>query len=316
MIAEAVLFGLIKAQAATTGAAAVVLAARPLARRLIGPRLAYRLWTLVPIALVVTLFPALTEFTHGDLPAIWFGRQSAMAPPPWAAEALRPWAAPALTAWAAGAVVLASIFVAAEWRFRRLARRGLAGPALIGVAWPRMVTPIDYEQRFTARERTFIRAHERAHFERRDPLANLLIAMLQVLGWFNPLSHAAAAAARLDQEMACDATVVEFRPKIRRGYAEALLKAHIDRARMPLACAFSGLGRHPLELRLRQLARPSLTLTQHTLGSAAVGLLALTVALTVWALEPRGPSTPAFDWSSLPFAHAQPVLVTTLTIGD
>ncbi len=316
MIAEALLFGLIKAQAACSVAILLVLAVRPLARRAIGPRLAYRLWTLVPLAGLVTLFPALTEFTHGDLPNIWFGRQTAITPPPWAAEALRPYAMPALALWAAGTLALTLVFAVAEWRFRRLARRGLAGPALIGVAWPRMVTPADYEERFTARERTFIRAHERAHFERRDPLANLLIASLQALGWFNPLSHLAAAAARLDQEMACDATVVEFRPKIRRGYAKALLKAHMDRARLPLACGFSALGRHPLELRLRQLARPSLSLLQHAVGSACVGSLALALTVTIWAVEPRGVTSPSFDWSSLPFARSQPVLVTTLTMGD
>jgi beta-lactamase regulating signal transducer with metallopeptidase domain len=309
MIAETVLFALLKAQAAMTGAILVVLAARPFARAAMGPRLAYRLWALVPLAGVVTLFPTLSEFTQGEMPTIWFGRPSALHPAAWITEGAWPLAGPVLGAWAAGAVVLATIFALAEWRFRRLARRGLAGPALIGVAWPRMVTPADYEQRFTARERTFIRAHERAHFERRDPLANLLIATLQVLGWFNPLSHLAAAAARLDQEMACDATVVEFRPKIRRGYAEALLKAHIDARRAPVACAWSPLGRHPLELRLRQLGRPALSLAQHTAGSAAVGLLALILALTIWALEPRGIAGPSFNWSALPYANIQAVLL-------
>ena len=39
-----------------------------------------------------------------------------------------------------------------EASFRRRAALGLAGPAVMGVAWPRIVTPSDYAERFTAAE--------------------------------------------------------------------------------------------------------------------------------------------------------------------
>ena len=43
--------------------------------------------------------------------------------------------------------------------------------------------------------------------------------------WFNPLIHLAAHLIRIDQEIACDETVVARHPGDRKAYAQALLKA-------------------------------------------------------------------------------------------
>src|SRR5690606_9610252 len=118
--------------------------------------------------------------------------------------------------WLVGAVLGLALLTAAQLRFLARVRERKAGPAVVGFAWPRMVTPADYERRFTPEEREVVRAHERAHIDRQDPRANALAAVLQAVNWFNPLVHLAARHMRLDQELACDAAVVRRFPLARR----------------------------------------------------------------------------------------------------
>jgi len=53
----------------------------------------------------------------------------------------------------------------------RSARAGV-GPAVVGVLRPRIVTPSDFETRFSEDERALILAHERTHLRRGDHIAN------------------------------------------------------------------------------------------------------------------------------------------------
>ncbi len=157
----------------------------------------------------------------------------------------------------------------------------------MGLSWPRMVAPADYETRFTAPERALIRAHEQTHITRGDPRSNLVIAAGLVLGWFNPLVHLAARCARLDQELACDAAVVARNPQSRSLYAQTLLKAHSGKPGSVFACAIADGGRHPLEVRIGALSRRPLTVEQYVTRATLLGLLALAMAVGVWSLSPR-----------------------------
>src|SRR5439155_14936998 len=51
--------------------------------------------------------------------------------------------------------------------------------------------------------------HELAHLKRRDLWLNWLIALLQILHWFNPLIWFGFARWRADRELACDALALE-----------------------------------------------------------------------------------------------------------
>jgi beta-lactamase regulating signal transducer with metallopeptidase domain len=299
-LSEVFVLGLLRAQIAASLAILSAMALRGPVRRLGGADIAYRLWALVPAAALSSLFPTLAEFMSRDslFGAALFGDGRTVA----GGAVLRAltddrfwgdWAQVLTAAWLVGAVGLAGLILLAEMRFRRLARLGLAGPAIVGVAAPRLVTPFDYAERFSEAERGFIRRHERAHLQRGDNLANLVIAAVQVLAWFNPLVHVAGSLARLDQEAACDAQVLEGRPRDRRPYAEALLKAHLPTARAGLACAWAAGGRHPLEWRLRLLARPEPTLRRYLAGLTLVGALAVLTAVSVWTLAPRRLGTQA-----------------------
>ncbi|KRA59939.1 peptidase M56 [Caulobacter sp. Root655] len=271
MVAELLAMTLLRAQLAAMAAVVLVLLLRGPVRRLIGARLAYRLWALVPVAAIACVFPSLSETLGSGLPPTLMGEEHAFA---------------LLAAWLVGAVALATAILLQERAFRARAQAGRAGPAVMGVFWPRIVLPADFAARFDAEARRMIDLHERTHIKRGDPIANLAIAGVQVLGWCNPLIHVGALCARLDQEMACDATVLGLRPELRRTYAQALVQAHTVRNGSPLACFWAA---HPLLLRVRLLARPEPSHRRQTAGAAAITLLALVTAAGVWTVTPRGP---------------------------
>ena len=271
MVAELLALTLLRTQAAAMAAVLLVLLLRGPTRKVFGARLAYRLWALVPVAAIATVFPSLSETLGSGLPPTLMGEERAVL---------------LLAVWLAGGVALATAIVLQERAFRARAEIGRAGPAVMGVFWPRVVLPGDFAVRFDEQARKMVDLHERMHIKRGDPLANLIIAGVQVLGWCNPLIHLGALCARLDQEMACDATVLSLRPTLRRTYAEALVEAHTRRTGSPLACFFAA---HPLLLRVKLLARPEPSYRRQTAGAAAIALLAVVTALGVWTVTPRGP---------------------------
>ena len=278
MVVELLALTLLRMQIAALAAVLLVLVLRGPTRRLIGARLAYRLWAVVPAAAIAAMFPSLSEALEAGAPPAPMGEGHAIA---------------LLVVWLAGAGLTAAIVAWQECAFRRLAARGQAGPAVMGVLWPRIVLPADFTERFDPEARRMIDLHERTHIQRGDPVANLAIAAVQVLGWCNPLIHVGVVAARLDQELACDATVLGLRPTLKRLYAEALVKAHANMTGSPLACFWAA---HPLLLRVKMLARPEPSEDRQATGAVSIVALTVGAALAVWCLTPRGPVPPHFNW--------------------
>lgn len=253
-------------------------------RKVFGAELAYRLWALPPAIALIALFPTFADF---------FG------PNPAPGEtAVIPYSSLLLQLWATGLLAAVVAMALSDAAFRRLARQGRAGPAVMGVLWPRLVTPSDFAARFSEEERALIRRHETAHIRLGHPISNLAIAFAQAISWFNPIAYVGAAAAKLDQELACDAAVISASPGARRLYGETLLKAHVRQRVSPLACALSGLGRHPLEIRLATLADQPVTLALYLRGAAAVALVGAVAALSIWSAGPRWTTAPHFVWPS------------------
>jgi beta-lactamase regulating signal transducer with metallopeptidase domain len=230
----------LEAHLAATAAVLAVLAARLPVRRSMGAGVAYRLWLAPPAAGLIAL-------------ALFFVRTG---PDPLAAglAAHAPAVKLALAVWALGALALGALFLAAQGRFQAELRAGRAGPAVVGLISPRIVMPRD-DGAYTPDELDLIRAHERAHVERKDPRAVAFTALAQCLCWFNPLVHVAAHVLRLDQELACDLSVVLSRPKARGLYARTLLKTQLAATPLPFGCYWPARGKHPLEVRVTLLAR-------------------------------------------------------------
>jgi beta-lactamase regulating signal transducer with metallopeptidase domain len=252
---------------ALAGAVLVVLLVRPAFRRTFGPRAAYGLWAVVPVAMASVC-----------LPRTGIGVDAAPSP-----------ALPAmaiLSVWLVGVMVSAALIAVAQARFAAQARRGLAGPALTGILIGRLVMPADSAIRWSVEELASIRAHERAHLDRGDLRINALVAVLRCLFWCNPLAQIGADRFRFDQELACDATVMATRPGRRRVYAEALLKA-MPTPTLALGCSWSATGATALETRLTSLRlrhyRPD------PVSILCVLALALATATAAWRIQPVSP---------------------------
>jgi beta-lactamase regulating signal transducer with metallopeptidase domain len=286
-MAADLLSALIHFNLAAAVAILAVLAARQTARSHFGPELAYRLWLCVPIAALAALIPAAAAtriVPPGDGPhfdPVYQASQSLTQAPVGAL----------LSLWVAGALLAAAKVAFCQLRFLSLARRGLAGPAVAGFFTPRIVMPADATSRYTDEERALIRAHERTHIERGDPRINGFIALAQCLCWFNPLVHLAGREARLDQELACDATVLAHRAGQKRRYAETLLKTQIGAVAAPLGCHWlAGSAPHPLEQRIKALRRPAPNFQRQDTGAIVVGIALTIAAYAAWKAQPPAPA--------------------------
>jgi TonB family protein len=288
-------------QATLVGSAAIalVLVARQPLRRVFGARVAYSAWWLVPAALLALAVPSAPS---GDIVALGvrFAAPLGAATGFAGKEAGFSWQSWALGAWGLGSIAFVLLMAVAQARFRAAlgalrphgdawraehAADGL--PATVGVFAPRIVVPADFESRYDARQRDLILAHERTHIARGDARANLAVAALRCLCWFNPLVHVAARCFRHDQELACDAVVVARHPRLRRAYGDALFQAQLAADAAPLGCHF-GFG-HPLKERIIMLKDPAVPLHRHLAGFATVAALALGTAFAAWAAQPAQP---------------------------
>lgn len=267
---ELLVLALTRVQIAAAVAVLLVLLLRVPVRHLFGARLAYGLWAIVPVAAAAGIFPSLSE-------TLEVGTPTAPLAPGLATKFL--------ALWLIGVGLFGGFMLWQEQAFRRTAARGKAGPAVMGALWPRIVLPADFETRFDARERGLILLHERTHIRRGDPITNLIIAASRALGWCNPMIHLGAAFARIDQELACDATVLALKSDIRADYARALLKVSMFDAPSPLAC---GWGTHPLILRVGFLSRQEPSRRREITGFLGLTALGVAAFLAVWSLAPRG----------------------------
>jgi beta-lactamase regulating signal transducer with metallopeptidase domain len=291
---------------ATTLLMLVVLAIRAPVRRWVGPQLAYALWA---IPLLRMLLP--------PMPAEW--REAGVAPVAIAGEMLAryvdlpavvdapveaglPWAAMIVSAWAIGAAGFLAWHLIAYSRFcarvkaggrRRAALVGgrvamiesdaAAGPLAFGI-WRKYVAfPADFAERYDEMERDLALAHELGHHARGDLAANWAALAMLAFHWFNPVAWRAFRAFRADQEMACDALVLAGRhPALRHAYGRAIVKSAHGGA-VSAACHLHTINE--IKGRLRMLTHHQKP-TRRTTRTGLAGIAALT--LTGLALTASG----------------------------
>ena len=188
--------------------------------------------------------------------------------------------------WLAGVAGAILIMARLQHGFMSQARGGAAGPAVVGVIAPRIVTPKGFTERYSQGEQVLVLAHEQAHIARQDSRLNGLCAAAQCLCWFNPLVHLAAHLMRIDQELACDETVMTRFPDARRAYAEVLVKAQLATLPLPLGCYWPSTSEHPLVERVAMLKRKGVSRARRFAGAAALTVLCVGAALTAWASQP------------------------------
>lgn len=279
---------------------ALLLLRAPLGR-LAGYRVVYASWWLVPIALLALALPGRTvQIEAPQLPVIEAFDLVAMDSSSVTASAVLAGVDASsilLIVWLIGFALAVSVFLRQQRRFRRRVGRlsarpdgnftsatRLHGPVVIGLLRPRIIVPLDFEQRYKADERALILAHEAVHLRRGDLLANFAMTILRCLYWFNPLLQVAALRFSQDQELACDATVVARFPESRRRYADAMLKTQLADLGLPVGCAWQ--SSHPMRERIAMLKNPLPSALRSTLGAAAVVALSFGCIAVVWAAQP------------------------------
>jgi beta-lactamase regulating signal transducer with metallopeptidase domain/biopolymer transport protein ExbD len=302
-----ILSTLLAANMAASAAILLVVLIRKTARRMMGAGLAYGLWAVPVLAGLATLLPARDA---GTLPA----PAAALQPIAEATvEFATSWTAPAVIpaqaafdvaalltgVWAAGVLGFLGLMLLQQWRTLRAlelapgetTQRAASnfGPAVVGVLRPLLVVPADFEQRFSPSEQDLILAHERVHLAAGHTRINAALVVLTSLNWFNPLVHWAAKLARADQELACDAAVLDRFPRERGVYAEALLKAQISRAPLPLGCTWPSRSSRFFKERMTMLADKTPGRARRMAGAGFIAVALLGAGLAAWAQKPPVP---------------------------
>lgn len=274
--------------AASTVLMLMVLALRTSVAQAFGARIAYALWLIPALRMIL---PPLPEQVAVPLPAI---RQAVMPTLTMPVEMVAAAPSPVdlvlvlLGIWFAGTLVHFTGSLVRYARFVRDVRtdaeivvgiadgvpvwtsRRVDGPLAIGVFDRAIILPHDYATRYSAAELALALRHEAAHHARQDLAANLVALALRSAHWFNPVAAWAYHAFRADQELACDAAVIEGNSADRHAYGCALVKSASNR--MPAAaCALN--GKNQLKRRLVMMSRKASSRTRVILGGTAVALL-------------------------------------------
>ena len=81
-------------------------------------------------------------------------------------------------------------------------------PALFGYIRPRLLLPEGILETLNDAELAYVFMHELGHLKRHDIGISWLLTLLQIIHWFNPLVWLAFYQMRVDQESACDTSVL------------------------------------------------------------------------------------------------------------
>ncbi|MCC6926925.1 M56 family metallopeptidase [Novosphingobium sp.] len=301
-----------------TGAliALVLVLRRPVARYF-GPGLAYALWALPLLRLVLPplVLPADPVALVEPVSGVVVELVPAATTPP-APAWIDP--APVIQAvWLAGAL---AFLLWRVWSYRAMRRTllaqahpvgehgavrlvespAIAAPVAFGLHDKVVALPLGFMDRTDRAGRDLAIAHELEHHAGRDLAANIAMQPLLALHWFNPLAWAGWRAMRRDQEAACDARVLAGRDAATRAaYARLITSfAHSPRLAMaaPMACPV--LGEKSIIHRLRSLTMTQPKSHERLLGrlllGAAVLALPLTASISYAAQDaPEPPAPPA-----------------------
>lgn len=292
---------------ATTALMLLVLVIRAPVRKAFGPGIAYALWLLPVLRMVMPPLPeSWREQAAAPVAAmsqvityyVVDAGAAADAPVAKAAVAVAPssisWLLIVAMIWGAGALAFLGFHLVSHSRFcRRLLSRARIdrtvangrvrvietdaahGPLAFGIWHKYVAFPRDFSERYDEQERDLALAHELGHHVRGDLIANWVALVVLALHWFNPIAWKAFRAFRADQEMACDALVLAGRETaLRHAYGRAIVKSAHGGA-VSAACHLHTINE--LKGRLRMLTKTR-KLSRARFAAGLVGVSALSLA--------------------------------------
>ncbi len=97
-------------------------------------------------------------------------------------------------------------------------------PAVYGIIRPKILISQRIIHGLSSQKLKFVFLHELAHIKRKDLVLNVVIMLLQVIYWFNPLIVYSLYEFKQDCELACDATAIKaLNSKEIRDYGETII---------------------------------------------------------------------------------------------
>lgn len=272
----------------------VVLAVRGPVARHFGPHVAYGLWLLPALRMLLPPLPEqITPVPVKMLPKmsmVEIEALLAMPLPSAAPESTISWPLLLGALWCVGSALFLGWHLLSYQRFVRniavdakqlpkLDRDGIevcaspaaTGPFAAGIFLKTVVLPEDYRRRYERDELRLAIEHELQHHRRCDMSANFAALVVLALHWWNPIAHIAHRAFRTDQELACDALVLaRATPAERHAYGAALLKSACDG--LPVAACALGAG-DDLKRRLTMMKNYRWNATRTRTGSLVAAAL-------------------------------------------
>ncbi len=275
----------------------LVLAIRGPVRRQFGSGVAYALWALPLLRMLLPPLPADWRSTAAPIAkasetiAVFVVEPLGLAPAADISNSL-PLGTIFLALWALGAGAFFGWHLIAHARFCRRMLAGsvreevsadgirvvetdaATGPLAFGVLRKYVAFPRDFAERYDADERDLALAHELGHHARGDLIANWAALFVLAIHWFNPVAWRAFRAFRADQEMANDARVLAGKSAtFRHVYACAIVKAAHGGA-VSAACHLHTIN--DLKGRLKMLSTNKPSRTRLMTGIGAVALVTAT----------------------------------------
>lgn len=302
---------------------ALVLILRRPAARLFGPQIAYALWALPLLRLVLPPIELPASFAPQTLPAPEM--VGAMHAVQFAeAQALPETTQPLIDAglimhgliavWLMGAAIFLIRRFSSYFQMRRdlladareVGRDGSIhiietpatnAPLAFGLRRKFVALPMGFMADYDRERRDLALAHELAHHRGNDLLINFLAQPLFALHWFNPLAYLGWLALRRDQEAACDARVIARQGAERRGTYARIIASFAAGPNValaaPMACPV--LGEKSIIHRLRSLNMTHISSRRRWAGRAmmAGALVALPLTASISYAENAAPTPPA-----------------------
>lgn len=197
----------------------------------------------------------------------------------------------------------------------------VAGPLAFGVLDRYVAVPQNFNMIYSPAERELAIAHEIAHHKSGDLYANLLAFIVLCLQWFNPLAWISWNAFRFDQEAACDARVLAGRGADERAaYGKALARSAFDGA--PVFVTALNSPKTIVE-RLRRLTMKDASKTRRLFGKWGLAASAAIILPMTATIVPAvtASDTPAVIASavepdkSVPITDAKEPKIVKVTIG-
>lgn len=305
--------------------AAVLLLRGPVARHF-GPQVAYALWALPllrllmpPLVLPANFAPV--EAEPAAAAALVLVREAPVAEAGFALTDLL------LPLWLGGAVLFLVWRAADYLRMRRelladarpvgeagavrlVETPDVASPVAFGLRDKVVALPVGFMAQHDLSARDLALAHELAHHRGHDLLANLAAQPLLALHWFNPLAWLGWRAMRSDQEAACDARVIAGCERAERAAYAQVIATFAAGPRLalaaPMACPV--LGEKSIIHRLRSLTMADVSTTRRRLGFAAIAAsalvsLGLTASVSYAQDKAKRADEPAADSQATPAAE-------------